>query len=241
MLRASLIAVLLFSSACSSPLPPPSEAEQLLAVDALESLQQIQTSTLSKAFESISDRSHTRHIRVMRQTSQHHQASSQVVRYRANHVPVILGERFDGEFGQTLQLPPNPIDFPAEIDFDSFSFTSPRFRDEFSYRIVSDTLVWGRPAQAIDVSARTDSDQEVQYARYVIDLASSTVTSFELEFNTLDMLHKEYSRYLLRLRPGSDSTWVPYQVYVDVSIGLPLGRSRRMMQRITFYNYDYGG
>ena len=240
MIRTSLIAGLLLAATCSSPLPPPSDAEQQAAIQALDLLQRVQITTLAGAFEAISTHSHTRHTRIVRQTNRHFRTSSRVVHYGPSRVPVVLGERIDEYFGETLQLPSDVADLPSAIASESLNYTIPRFRDEYTYRVRSDTLIWTRPAQVIDISARPGSNQDVRHARYVIDQASGILTAYELEISSLDMLYKEHSHYLFQLRPGLGDMWVPYQAHIDIRLGLPLGRSRYLTRHITCYNYDGG-
>ena len=118
------------------------------------------------------------------------------------------------------------------------AYLNPRFRDEFEFHILPDTLYWDQPVQVIEITARAGSKQDLRRVRYYVDRATGTLVDYRLERNSSQILYGEHSHYVLSLRPGPDNAWVPYQVGIAVTMHLPPQRTRLIKREVTFYDYD---
>ena len=119
-------------------------------------------------------------------------------------------------------------------------YLNERFREDYRYTVLPDTVLLGRPTQIVTVTAVPG--RRVRHAirdvRYYIDLKTGKIVAIRQERHSSSLFYGERGRYWVSLRPGPrGESWVPYQVQVEVRLRLlhqPLIWMRRSM---AFYNY----
>ncbi len=119
-------------------------------------------------------------------------------------------------------------------------YLSDRFRDDFEFRFLPDTTLFGRRTQVIQVNAHPTHGhrQALRSARYYVDRELGAVVALHLERSTEALFYSENSEYYIRLRPGPIADWVPYLMQIAVRLQLPLRPARSVSRKVAFYGYQ---
>jgi len=229
-----ILAPVLCLAACSGSLEPPGPAAQQEAIAVAGIIESLDVQLFEEAFRAGLARPHVRHQRVRRRDQRGLHLQQQMIQLGTDGLQVVLHSR-----GDMPDEPPGDLaQLPRSIMPEEPAFLSARFRDEFVFRQLPDTLYWGHPVQIVDVTARPGSRQEIKVVRYTIDRATGQLVDYQLTRKNTQMLYSEHSRYRLSLRPGSADTWLPYQVDIEVLMRLPPARTRKFTREITFSDYE---
>ncbi len=119
-------------------------------------------------------------------------------------------------------------------------FLNERFKDDFQYSFLPDTVLMGRNTRIIAVTAvPADSDlHAIREALYYIDQATGRTVAIRHERQAASLFYGEQSTYWVRLRPGpSEGSWVPFQVQIQTGLRLLHKPSLWLQRNIAFYNY----
>lgn len=119
-------------------------------------------------------------------------------------------------------------------------YLSPRHRDAYRYRVLADTVLWGRPVQVIAVGARPEEGegQNIRRARLYIDRATHALLALSVRYRRDALLFQEQSAFFVSLRPAPDSGWVPYRTSVRTRIDVPLLPPRLFQTQAMYYGYE---
>ncbi len=224
-LRRAAIAALLFYTACSPSLPPPSKTEQ----EAFEALSSIEMDGILNAFRELSVWSYTRHDFTENRGVQEYEFAVQLVHTDSSGSAVVIAGSDSAAVADWSEI------VEAMMPGDA-PYLAERFRDDFLYQIREDTSYWSRPAGAIIIKSRPGSGQDIMEASYLYDDASRALVSASFHKYNRTILFEELSRYRLQLRPAG-TVWVPYRLITHVTLRLPSGQQQVFARNVTFYNY----
>ncbi len=246
-----LVPGLLFALSACAPAPaqepvPPQDPAARTAVLAL--LDTLRTDALQEAFGGLAAHPHLRHLR-----TEQHAPDGRVLAYRVYTVrhhldaaPTVTrldsAGAFDfGLFGRFARRtdpatpPVNPV--PLILPEDP-PYRSPRNQDQFRYRLLPDTVLFGRPVRRVDITALPGSDQTLRRARLAMDAATGQLVGLHLERTSPSVLFREQSRFDLRIRPDAGGQWVPDVEQTHTQLALLWQTPRAFQTRVTFPDAD---
>lgn len=229
---------LLLLAACNNSLAPPSSEMQQRAIAIIDTLETIDMSLLEEAFAEGLRRPHIQHWMDQRRTPSNVSMHSRQLHVDAGGaVTQVFG------LGQTARETNDVVQainsqFPNSIIPEDPAYLSDRFRDEFVYRVLPDTLYWGRPVQVIEVEARPGSRQDLRHVRFYMDRETGALIDYRLTRQSSQILYSEDSRYRVSLRPEAGGGWRPHQISIKVVMHLPPARARMITRDITFADFE---
>jgi hypothetical protein len=122
--------------------------------------------------------------------------------------PVVMTSNANGAFDEGLfggsEAPDSALHNLAEYLLpEDPAYLSPRHRDAFTFHFMPDTLIWGSPAQVIEVRARPEAGegQNIQVARYFVEAGRDRLLAMYLERVDKALFFREEGRYAIYLRP----------------------------------------
>ena len=120
------------------------------------------------------------------------------------------------------------------------AYREPRNREAYTYRFRPDTLLWGRPVQVVEVSARPEvgDAQAIRQVRLYVEKATETLVGLDLELTTRTLLFQERNHTSIRLRPALEGGWVPAQTRFEVFLDLPFTPPRYLRTTTTYYAFS---
>ncbi|MCY4159778.1 MAG: hypothetical protein OXE92_10180 [Bacteroidetes bacterium] len=228
-LRLKAILILWFWASCSSPLPPPSEAEQEIADAALETLSGVQVNEILNAFNELSNWAYTRHDHIQNRSARQYESSKYLINVDSEGLSVMT-------LGPDTAAVTNLSSIVEAIMPEESPHLMERFKDDFSYHMNEDTSYWSYPAHKIIIKGRPGSTQDIVTASYVYDAASRKLISASFHTYSSTILFEELSYYQIQLRP-TGTAWVPYRLNMHVTLRLPFGQQQVFARNVTFYNY----
>lgn len=223
-LRPGLLMLLAGLAACTpapapETLPPQDPAEREAVLALLDSMQQ---DALHQAFTGLSQRTYTRQTRTEQQAPDGTVLAYRV--YSVHHRPEAAAPRATvtlrdsmgtfafGLFGRVAGTPDLEADLKNPVPLmlpEDPPYLSPRNQEAFRYRQLSDTVLAGRPALRVEVTALPESDQTLRRTRLAIDEATYQLVNLHLERTSPALLFRERSTFDLQIRPAVDRMWVP--------------------------------
>ena len=111
---------------------------------------------------------------------------------------------------------------------------SARFAEDYVYRLLPDTSLWGRPTQVISIAARTNTP--LRRALYFLDGPTLVALYWEEERNSL--FSRESAEYFVQMRPLDGGSWAPYHLHISSRLVLPFMPARSLRRSITLFDYQ---
>ncbi len=218
----------------------------------LAALCTMEHSALQRAFDRLPAYAFTRRMRTeqyARDGGGLRAAEERTVRYRpAAGSFAVLESRSSGTFDSgwmgglffSGQESPRLSDRAPHLLPEAPAYRSGRTQAAYAYRLLPDTLLWGRPVQVLDVRLRPEADQQpsLRRARLFVDRASRQLIALRLLRVDGSALFREASLWQARLRPAPDSGWVPSEVRVRTRFDLPLQAPQRLHTVSTYSDYQ---
>ena len=229
-----ILAPVLFLAACSGSLEPPDAAVQQQAMAIVEVIETLDIQLFEETFAAGLARPHIRHQTIQHRDQRGMHLQQQTMQVGEDGLQTLLHSRGEVNEDHAEDL----AQLPRRIMPEEPAFLGVRFRDEFRFRLLSDTLYWGRPVQVVNVTARPGSNQELKEVRYTVDRATGLLVNYQLTRRNSQVLYGENSRYQLSLRPGPANAWLPHQVSIELLMRLPAARTRMITRQLTFSDYE---
>ncbi len=241
---------------CTADRPAPDPTLTLASVTpaerdtALAWLDRFDDSAFRTAFGTLNGYAYTRYVR----TEQFNKQDAIIayeqseLRYDAGSTtPDVLDDERAGEFdygmfhsfeSQAVEDLYNPdlTDYVLPTDP---AYLSPRYQENFQFRMRSDTLMYDRQARVIEVRAipRLGDGQNIRKVRYYLDRRTDNLIALYLERIDLTMLYREESTFFVHIRPAEDGTWVPFNTRFESRVRTPFNQPQKFRTVSTFYDY----
>ncbi|RMF60810.1 MAG: hypothetical protein D6746_06370 [Bacteroidetes bacterium] len=238
----ALLAVLALVAGCSpgTPLPPP-PTDDPTADSAFVLLSSMQRTRLDTAFARLAAYDFTRLDRVVERDARGLRiafdetivaSDAPASPLRHDHAGTFSRGPFGGWLGgSTTAPPPDPV--PYLLDTEP-AFLTPRYRDAFTYRLLPDTLLWGRLARVVEVAARPGTEQRLRAARLYLEAETNELIGLRVRREDPALLFRERSRYVLTLRPAGGPDWLPHLFRYHTAL-VPLFGAPRHFERLVVH------
>jgi len=131
----------------------------------------------------------------------------------------------------------DPNDLVPFVLPDDVGYLNPRDRDKYSYKLLSDTLLWDRQAQVVEVRAKPElaDGLNVRRVRHYIDRATNELMAVYLERIDLAMLFREESQFYVHVRPNNRGKLLPYNTRFQTLIMTPF-RDANKIRTVSTYS-----
>ena len=131
---------------------------------------------------------------------------------------------YDPEISATAQESAQEM-WPSMVLPDDPLFLSDQGRSFFRYAVAGDTLIGGASVTMIETAVRPDASREgIQWARFY--LQEATLVGIDVTLAQRSLLYHELSDFRIGLAPIDTGEWLPNQVVLESSVGLPFARTR---------------
>ena len=201
-------------------------------------LQAVDDSILVHQFSSLSAREHHRHMRSTQVIENQSVASvERIVRNTPGGDAEVIAETWLGNFEQgfinRFSSIPDPSNLAASIIEDNPQYLSARFAEDYTFRVLPDTLLGHKSVQVVSIEALEGTDQPIRKAVYYID--QNTVVALLLEHTRRTLFFTEASHYYLEMRANNGQSWAPHHIYISTRLALPLRPRRTLTRSATFF------
>lgn len=245
-----LLALLPGCTADAPPVPaevPPADAEA--TAEALAVLREADLGAVREAFARLPETPHTRYVR----TTQRDDAGALLAAWArtmrfatGTEAPTVVrvdsAGRFDfgylGGFVEASAGTGTRADLPAYLLPEDPAYLAPRSRESFRYALHPDTVLWGRPAHVVEVTARpgTGDEQPIRRARLYVDRDAGVVVALVLERRSTAFFFREDSRLYAALRPARGG-WHPFLTRFDTRLRMPFRPPQRFRTVTAYYAF----
>ena len=192
---------------------------------AVEILREVDHASFWKSFEKIP--AHMRYSRAERRTDGSAHPLVEVSVHRST-VPETTESTSGGMAALVSGLLPEDPPYLAD-----------KYVENYQYSMLPDTLLLGRLARVIHVSAlpARGRTQPVQAVRYFIDVERGNLVALSIRQSTRTLFYSESSTCFVQIRalPGLD--WVPHLVRIATRLKLPLRPAVSLLRTEAFYSY----
>ena len=197
----------------------------------IEFLSTIDDSTLIEVFGEIDQREYMRYSRISQTIESGSSASLEQVIHSPPNGPTEVKTAVEtGSFTEGFGSPDSTnarIDesLARSILGNDPAYLNPRFTDDFAYRQLSDSTIWGCPSQVYSINAREGINQRIRKAVYFVCEDMLIAVSFESAHETI-LLSENSESYLSGRLVGDDL--IPHHLHFSVNLKLPFTPMRKM-------------
>ena len=133
----------------------------------------------------------------------------------------------------------DPVDLVPFVIPEDVGYDKSRNRDRYSFHFLSDTLMWDRQAQVIEVRARPDlaDGLNVRRVRHYIDRATNQLVAVYLERIDLALWFREESEFYVDVRPSQFGGMLPYNTRFQTKIMTPYRDTYKFRTVSTFTDF----
>ena len=245
-----LVSATLMAGCSDAPPERPPErnpvAETATRDSALALLRTAEREALQQAFQRLEETSYTRSTIVEQLDTRGNRIASieRRVRHASSQEARILSVDSSGRFrfgwldrftSGTFD-PQNPSRLPVYLGSEDPAYLSERNREAYRYRILPDTVRYGRPTRVVLVRARPGADDEkaVRQVRLYIDRESNQLVALNLVRQTDNLLFSEKSRLQAEIAPVAENGWKPATTQFDTQFDIPFQPTRTFRTASTF-------
>ncbi len=219
--------------------PSPAARDSVLAL-----LRATGQDTLRAAFAHLADAPYTRYVRTEQRDAAARLTAyeERTVRYEAEASSLLAADTagtFDfGYLGSFVGSPTDDrtaADLPQQIIPEDPPYLAPRNYEAYAYRLLPDTLLFGRPTRVIEVQAAPGADLNVRYVRLYRDRPTGELVALSLERRERKLFFREESRLFIQIRPAADGGWLPFLTRITTHLRVSPGAPQTLRTVSAYY------